>query len=110
MILITGATGFIGKALVPELVHRNYPIAVLVNKTDIENSWIDKVKVLTADITDKNNLFNLEDYPFTKIIHLAAYIPFENTFNDFETCLSVNTVGTGNLLEFARLRGIKKVC
>ena len=107
MILVTGSTGFIGKALVPELLDRGYKLAVLVNKTPPHNDWIDRVKVLTADIT-KEEIFKIKDYPFTKIIHLAAYIPQKDTPDELENCLKANVIGTNNLLEFARIRGITR--
>jgi nucleoside-diphosphate-sugar epimerase len=107
LILVTGSTGFIGKALVPELLDRGYKLAVLVNKTPPHNDWIDRVKVLTADIT-KEEIFKIKDYPFTKIIHLAAYIPQKDTPDELENCLKANVIGTNNLLEFARIRGITR--
>lgn len=107
MILITGSTGFIGKALVPELIDRGYKLAVLVNKTPPHNNWIDRVKVLTADIT-KEEIFKIKDYPFTKIIHLAAYVPQKDSPDEFENCLKANVIGTNNLLELTRIRGITR--
>lgn len=107
MILVTGSTGFIGKTLVPELLDRGYKLAVLINKTPPHNNWIDRVKVLTADIT-KEELFKIKDYPFTKIIHLAACIPRKDIPEELKNCLEVNVIGTNNLIEFARIRGIKK--
>jgi nucleoside-diphosphate-sugar epimerase len=107
LILLTGSTGFIGKALVPELLDRGYKLAVLVNKTPPHNDWIDRVKVLTADIT-KVEIFKIKDYPFTKIIHLAAYIPQKDSPDELENCLKANVTGTNNLLEFARIRGITR--
>jgi len=107
LILVTGSTGFIGKALVPELLDRGYKLAVLVNKTPPHNDWIDRVKVLTADIT-KEEIFKIKDYPFTKIIHLAAYIPRKDIPEELENCLKVNVIGTNNLLEFARIREITR--
>lgn len=108
MILVTGSTGFIGKTLVFELINRGYKVAVLVNKTPSDNNWVNKVVVLTADITKKEEIFNIKDYPFTKIIHLAAYIPPKDDPEELENCLKTNSIGTNNLLEFARIRGIKR--
>jgi nucleoside-diphosphate-sugar epimerase len=107
LILVTGSTGFIGKALVPELLNRDYKLAVLVNKTPPHNDWIDRVKVLTADIT-KADIFKIKDYPFTKIIHLAAHTPTKDSPDELKNCLEANVIGTKNLLEFARIRGIKR--
>lgn len=108
MILVTGSTGFIGKALVSELINRNYDFAVLVNKTPIEDERAEKIKVIKADITNESEIFKIKDYPFTKIIHLAAHIPQKDSPDELENCLKVNGIGTNNLLEFARVRGIKR--
>jgi nucleoside-diphosphate-sugar epimerase len=108
VILVTGSTGFIGRALVPELIDRGYELAVLVNKTPPHNDWVDRVKVLTADITKEADIFKIKDYPITKIIHLAAYISKKDSPEELENCLKVNVIGTNNLLEFARMKGINR--
>jgi nucleoside-diphosphate-sugar epimerase len=108
LILVRGSTGFIGKALVSELIDRRYEIAVLVNRTPPPDNWKDKVKVIEADITKREQAFKIKDYPFTKVIHLAAYIPKKDSSEELENCLKVNVIGTNNLLELARMKGIKR--
>lgn len=52
-ILVTGATGYIGGRLVPELLHRGYKVRVMVRRNFSEN---DKVEVVVADALDKKTL------------------------------------------------------
>ncbi|GBD99333.1 UDP-glucose 4-epimerase [bacterium BMS3Abin07] len=108
MILVTGATGFVGKALIPELIRRGYDLAVLINHKIAPDDWKDKVTILKADISKKEEVFYIKDYPFDKIIHLAAYIPLKDEIREFEDCLNVNVIGTNNLLEFAAIRKIQR--
>jgi len=57
LILVTGATGYIGGRLVPELVARNYRVRILVRKNspDYEKRW-PNVEVAVGDALDLESL------------------------------------------------------
>ena len=99
MILVTGATGFLGAQLVKELVANG----TIVRCTRRNNSVIpDLLKPLNnlidwieADICD---LFSLEVamYGVTQVYHCAAWVSFKQA--DKEPMINTNVNGTANLV------------
>ena len=91
-ILITGATGFIGKALSTTLSACGYDL-VLIGSAN-------------GDIACPETLNKISDVDITHVFHLAGktYVPDSWTNpNDF---YRVNLFGTMNVLEFCKLRSI----
>ena len=60
-----------------------------------------------ADIKEKSQLEQLLEPDVTHIIHLAAKAGVRESMKNPEAFLQVNIVGYFNLLELARLKGIK---
>lgn len=99
MIIATGATGFIGRRVVP-LLRKKFPsekIVCLINNN--LNSWEkkgekmiqkSKAKIIEADIKNCNNLKNIPKLP-RLLIHLAAVT--DTSQSDY----SCNNIGTKNL-------------
>ena len=69
-ILVTGATGYIGGRLVPELIYRGYHVRVLVRKLSPEQKkqW-PGAEIVEADALDLNRLI-----PALEGIHTAYYL------------------------------------
>ena len=91
-ILLTGAFGFIGQHLLPQLVKQGHTVHCLVsnllNYIDVEN------EVLTTDPE--------------LIIHLAARTEVEKSFYEQISFSEVNYVGTVNLINSAcKLKNLK---
>jgi len=103
MILITGATGFIGQNLLKALLGKKIPIRCLVRdkKKIKENSGLE---IVEGDLRDKERLFEA-----TKnvdiVIHLAAVIKSLNS-QDFT---DVNVKGTRNLTEACLKNKVKEI-
>jgi len=59
IILVTGATGYIGGRLIPELLHRGYKVRAMVRASspDLEKRWPD-VEIVVADALDIEGLIN----------------------------------------------------
>ncbi|MFW9876716.1 MAG: NAD-dependent epimerase/dehydratase family protein [Candidatus Thorarchaeota archaeon] len=102
-ILVTGATGFIGKNLVGSLVKKNHKVICLIRKTskkaDIDYLKKIKVQLFYGDITKKENLsdsFNNIDV----IYHLAGILGDFNTSK--EDYYKTHVQGTKNLLKFCK--------
>jgi UDP-glucose 4-epimerase len=105
-VLITGATGFIGKQLVKTLIDKGYYCRCLVRKT----KNINELKDLTIDLAhgDISNPASLKDITqgIDIVYHLAAQmgkwgIPEEHFY-------AINVHGTKNLLEEASQSNVKQ--
>jgi len=108
-ILITGATGFIGKNLVLELVSKSHKVRCLVRKTSRKNdiNYLKKLKVelFNGDLTDKNSLKGM-CRGIDIVYHLTGVL---GGFNVSEKLISdVNIMGTRNVLEESKKSNIKK--
>ena len=96
-VLITGRHGFIGNHLHKYLTKKQIAI--------IDGDEIEEKKLL--DVTDLQTLLSINK-PVQAIIHLAAKTSIANSFHNPYLTYYTNFVGTFNLLEFARLRNVKK--
>jgi len=94
-ILITGATGFIGTHLIPELIENHKVVGISKNKIKSSKNFISS----SVDITNKN--FKIKN-KYTNIIHMAAHsdVSYCN-LNPIE-CYELNVKSTQKMLEIAR--------
>ncbi len=91
-ILVTGSDGLFGKCLVEELKKQNCNVLPF-----------DKAQ---GDVTDWNSVKNIENADI--ICHLAGIPSVAYSFENPLEVMSVNALGTLNMLEFARKNKIKK--
>ncbi|MGI8965648.1 MAG: SDR family NAD(P)-dependent oxidoreductase [Limisphaerales bacterium] len=120
--LVTGGAGFIGSNLCERLLNSGHAVWAL----DDLNSFYDVslkqknlreiqslAKAFTfiqGDITDRNCLNELfRETKFDQIIHLAARAGVRPSLVEPALYQRVNVEGTVNILEAARLRGVKKI-
>jgi len=106
-ILVTGATGFIGKRLVQLLVNKGYQVRALVhNKSLPENIRdLDGVEEFKGDITDPSSLENIEE-GIDAVCHLAALLGGAPV--DEQYYADLNITGTNFLLNIFKDRNIEK--
>lgn len=105
-VLVTGSAGFIGEAVVAELVRKGHEVVAL-DLRPLEP--VLNVTAVAADVRDLNALTAvIRQHAVESVIHLAARI---GVLTDAEPHLStlVNVVGTSNVLEAARLAGVRRV-
>ena len=108
MILVIGATGYIGRYFCTEMVERGVEVLALGRSKVVENFFRENnVPFQYFDLTDDNSFENLPKDNIEAIIDLSACLaeletPLENFFK-------INTVGVAKVLEYARLNNIKKV-
>jgi nucleoside-diphosphate-sugar epimerase len=95
-VLVTGSEGFVGKHLCNSLSNNGVSV-VCGNKND-DNKF---------NVTDIDHLQSLEDVE--AIIHLAAKAAVVYSYNNIYNTYYTNLLGTLNILEFARLRNIRKL-
>jgi nucleoside-diphosphate-sugar epimerase len=96
-ILVTGATGRVGKHLVDALIKQGNKVRALVKNGTVEN---ENVEIFYGDILDKESLRKATE-GVDVIYHLAAIVDY---LAPRETLFNVNVVGTKNLLEFKKLK------
>jgi len=105
-ILITGATGFIGKNLAEKLMEDGYDTYAIVRKT----SHIDflksiGVKLVYGDITKKEISESLFGYSFDVIYHCAGLVSIWNR----KRLHRVNVTGSENICKLSVKLGVKKL-
>ena len=96
-ILITGATGRIGKHLVNALVKNGEKVRVLVKGGTVEN---ENVEVFYGDLLNKDSLKKAAE-GVDVIYHLAAMVDY---LASKDLMFNVNVIGTKNLLEVSKAK------
>ena len=112
-ILVTGATGFVGRSLIPYLVQTSYSVRAAVRNpsnlstsvdlpAEVELVWVGDLSPQTdwrSALTDVNT-----------IIHLAAraHILQETSLNPKLDFYRINTESTSNLVRQASIAGVKQ--
>ncbi|MBN1566105.1 MAG: complex I NDUFA9 subunit family protein [Anaerolineae bacterium] len=107
MILVTGASGYIGNNIVRRLVESGKPVRALVHNpakaearlADIRN----KIEIVQGDVTRPASLVPALA-GVSAVVHLVA-IAIEKNKGDYER---INTQGTINLVDAAQTAGVKR--
>ncbi|MEO1451737.1 MAG: NAD-dependent epimerase/dehydratase family protein, partial [Bacteroidota bacterium] len=98
MILLTGATGFLGQYMIDALLASGYEVRVLVRDAEQRTlpSWSKLVEVVSGDILDtlvvRKALEGVET-----VIHGAAMVSFAK--RDRDKLMQINVEGTANLID-----------
>ncbi len=106
-ILVTGATGFLGRHLAPLLVARGYAVRALVRPTS-DTAFLDSLPVelaIAGDITDADGLARACT-GCQAAIHAAGEFRFWGAAEAFHR---TNVEGTRTFLETARAAGLRRV-
>lgn len=118
-ILVTGAAGFIGSHVAQKLLQRGDEVIALDNfapnysrtrKAANLKEYVDSPRCafIEADIRDADVLRDLFlAHKFDRVIHLAAMGNVRYSIEHAPEYAAVNIVGTVNLLEAARLSGVR---
>jgi UDP-glucuronate 4-epimerase len=120
--LVTGGAGFIGSHLCERLLHSGHAVwavddlntfydPAIKRRNLSEIRSLDGPFVFTeGDITDRTRVDSLfRSARFDQVIHLAARAGVRPSLEEPALYQRVNVEGTVNLLEAARLAGVKKV-
>jgi len=110
--LVTGGAGFIGSAIVEELVARDHEVRVLDNLATGNRDNLDAVRgsirMLEGDIRDPVTVrLACSDVDF--VLHQAALCSVARSVADPVTTAEVNIHGTLNVLIAARDAGVRRV-
>jgi UDP-glucose 4-epimerase len=108
-VLVTGASGYLGSALVADLVADPSGVGKIV-ATDIRppDRTLDDVTFVEVDVRDPALAGTLRDHEIDVVVHLAAIVsPGRKPDREFE--YSVDVGGTKNVLESCLAAGVGKV-
>src|SRR5687768_15032438 len=96
MILVTGATGFLGAELIHQLSTAKYKVRALKRKESLIPTLIESNKDIDWVVADINDISALEDAfeGITQVYHCAAFISFNP--KDKSKLLRINIEGTSN--------------
>lgn len=110
--LVTGGAGFIGSHLVEALLAEGHEVRVVDNfvtgKRENLSPSIGKIKLYEISITDTVALQEAMQ-GVNYVFHQAAIPSVPRSVADPVTCHEVNVTGTFNVLNAARLAGVKRV-
>ena len=99
-VLVTGASGFLGRAVAAELVARGHAVRTLQRRP----SEVDGVTDFLGSVTDPAAITRAVDGA-TSVVHLAAKVSLTGTAQDFR---AVNVEGTRSLLDAAECSGVTR--
>ena len=107
-LLITGATGFIGKALVAELMRQNFNISIAVRQKT--NLFPDKVKQFVVGDFESNPDFSTSLAEVDCVIHLAgkAHVLDKSKVSVLDGFRKINSELTLNLAKQAVMAGVER--
>jgi dihydroflavonol-4-reductase len=106
-VLVTGATGFVGGAVVRALVNRGIDVRVLARAgADLQNIQSLTVERVEGDLRDQASLRNAL-HGCRQLYHVAAH--YALWAKDPAIFYDVNVTGTKNLLEAARDAGTERI-
>lgn len=108
MILVFGATGYVGRYLCPFLKAKGYDVLALGRSEKVKKFLQDRnVTFQYCDLENENAFDDIDATNVEAIVDLSACLAELET--PVEQFFKVNTLGVYKILEFARSNNIKKV-
>src|SRR5665213_204722 len=94
-VLVTGVAGFIGSHMADGLLKKGYDVVGLDNLSTGERRHIPKgIRFVLGDVTNDRDLAKVFKFGLDGVFHIAGCASTIKSFDDPETDLHTNTVGT----------------
>ena len=107
-ILVTGATGFIGRHLTQALLEKNYNVRVFVrNEEKARKMFGDKVEYAVGDFEDENKLVKALQH-IDIVFHLVGKQGFTTFGSDYKEFHKINVLYTQSIAKISAFVGVKK--
>lgn len=108
-ILVTGGAGFIGSHIVDALVDDGHAVVIIDDLSMGKRENLHpKAEFHQLDIRSDKVQRVFQEHRFDAVIHEAAQMDVRRSVEDPGFDASVNILGSLNLLEYARITGVKK--
>lgn len=106
MILLTGATGFLGRHIAAALLEQGYALRLLVRNPDAQDiPFAERVELAAGDLLDPLSLAKaMEGVEY--VVHAAAVVSFAR--RNYAAMRRVNVEGTANVVNAALETGVKR--
>ena len=105
-VLLTGATGFLGKYMIEELKNNSYQVVAFGRNEKVGKTLIDKnVEFFKGDIDNLDDLYKASQ-DCIAVIHAAALSTVWGRWEDF---YNVNVLGTKNVVQVCEEKNLKLV-
>ena len=105
-VLLTGATGFLGKYVIDELKNNNYKVIAFGRNGKIGKTLTDKnVAFYKGDIENLDDLFRASE-GCSAVIHAAA---LSTVWGKWEKFYNINVLGTENIIRLCEEKNLKLV-
>ncbi len=106
-LLVTGATGFLGRHLLPALCRAGYPVRAFVRDPHA-HLWLRRypqIRVVQGDVRDAASVMRAVD-GVSAVIHAAGRFRFWGSDAGFQ---AVNVSGTQNVVDAAQRHGVRRL-
>lgn len=108
-ILVTGGAGFIGSNIADAYIAKGHEVIIVDNMSTGVKDYINpKAKFYEMDICDSSISQVFRENRIDIVNHHAAQIDLRKSVEDPKFDINVNIAGSVNLLENARVNGVKK--